>query len=62
MPTKTFWQSKTNWFNVLTSAVSILTIATSTLPSDTTTVLWMTFVVGIINVALRTFFTSTPIA
>ena len=59
MENKTFWQSKTNVFNVLSTAVAVLGAVSGVLPPSAMP--WVTLAVGVINVVLRTFFTTVPV-
>jgi hypothetical protein len=60
MPTKSWYQSKTVWFNILSSVVTIATAAQGSLPE--TALPYVIAFIGIINVVLRVFFTNMPVA
>lgn len=59
MDTKSIFASKTVWFNVLSSTLTILGLATNQVPA--TWMPWILLIQGFINVILRVFFTSQPI-
>ena len=59
---KYIWESKTNWFGVLTALAGSITIISEYIKSgDMSLPGWMMVVVGIINVILRTFYTKAPV-
>lgn len=58
--TKNWWQSKTVWFNVLTGIVSTLGMIQGTVPESLAP--YIIAAVGIVNVILRVFFTTVPLA
>ncbi len=56
---KTFWQSKTNWFNILSTLITVLGAVQGSVPPSAMP--WIVFAIGVVNLILRTFFTSTAI-
>ena len=61
MPTtKPWYQSKTVWFNIITTVAAILDLANKQAPASLAP--WILFGTGIVNVILRIWFVSQPIA
>jgi hypothetical protein len=57
--TKKWYESKTVWLNVITTAVGILTLLSESLPEEYTAVILT--IIGALNVVLRVWFTNTAV-
>ncbi len=65
MQSKPFWQSKTVWFNILMTAIGVITLIQTQLQNQPEFMaIWGVYFVlaqGIINLMLRVFYTNTKL-
>lgn len=62
MKAKYFWESKTNWFGILTILSGSIELVAHYLEKGVISITGiLLLVVGIINIVLRTMFTDSPV-
>ncbi len=61
MKNKFFFTSKINWVAIILILTSVLPLIDETNFGEMNAKSWITFVIGIIIIILRTYFTSEPV-
>ena len=61
METKSFFKSKINWVAIILILTSVLPLIDETNFGEMTGKDWITFIIGIVIIVLRTYFTNRAI-